>query len=245
MDVGVGAEPSLYFRLWRLQPMDLPGDLNAARSQCAAAIETALADGLTRLQVDLRFEGLRWPAVAHGLCRVLQQRENRGIVLAFADMGAAALARRDFDRSAVEAVTFADLAGGRCSAALYVAVTPAAPDFTAFETACTALGECPVIALNPRLEDAAVGIGSVARARRRGFLARWRLVYGLYPLEQAALAYAHPGPWRLFREDPDGFRLVASLPQRPGGSAMDQLLGQGRLAGGLAQAADDLLQQMG
>lgn len=208
--------------------MDLPGDINAARRQCAAALEAALADGLTRLQVDLRFEGLRWPAVAHGLCQALQQRENREIVvLAFADMGAAALARRDFDRSAAEAVTFADLASGRCPAtsALYMAVTPTAPDFTAFENACTALGECPIIALNPRLEDAAVGIGSVARARRRGFLARWRVVYGLYPLEQAALAYSHPGPWRLFREDPDGFRLVASLPQRPDRSAIDQLLG--------------------
>lgn len=225
--------------------MDLPGDLNAARRQCAAALQAALADGLTRLQVDLRFEGLRWPAVAHGLAQVLQQR--RKIVLAFADMGAAALARRDFDLSAAEALTFADLTGGRCpdTAALCIAVTPAAPDFTAFENACTALGECPIIALNPRLEDAALGIGSVARARRRGFLARWRLVYGLYPLEQAALAYAHPGPWRLFREDPDGFRLVTSLPNRPDGGTMDQLLGQDRLAGGLAKAADDLLQQMG
>ncbi|SAY38804.1 DUF1995 family protein [Candidatus Synechococcus spongiarum] len=228
--------------------MDLPTDLNAARRQCAAALEAALADGLTRLQVDLRFEGLRWPTVAHGLCQALQQRENRGtVVLAFADMGAAALARRDFDRSAAAAVTFADLASGRCpaNAPLYMAVTPTAPDFTAFETACTALGERPVIVLNPRLEDAAVGIGSIARARRRGFLARWHLVYGLYPLEQAALAYAHPGPWQLFREDPDGFRLMASLPQRPDGSAMDQLLGQDRLAGGLARATDDLLQQMG
>lgn len=208
--------------------MDLPGDLSAACRQCTAALEAALADGVTRLQVDLRFEGLRWPTVAHGLCQALQQRENREIVvLAFADMGAAALARRDFDRSAAEAVTFADLAIGRCppNGALYMAVTPTAPDFTAFEAACTTLGERPVIALNPRLEDAAVGIGSVARARRRGFLARWRVVYGLYPLEQAALAYSHPGPWRLFREDPDGFRLVASLPHRPDGSAIDQLLG--------------------
>lgn len=228
--------------------MDLPGDLNAARHQCVAALEAALADGLTRLQVDLRFEGLRWPTVAHGLCQELQQRGNRApVVLAFADMGAAALARRDFELSAAEAVTFADLANGRCStdAALYMAVTPAAPEFAEFEAACTALGERPVIALNPRLEDAAVGIGSVARARRRGFLARWRVAYGLYPLEQAALAYAHPGPWQLFREDPDGFRLVASPQQRPDGSTIDQLLGQASLAGGLAKAADDLLKQVG
>lgn len=226
--------------------MDLPADLNAARRQCATALEAALADGLTRLQVDLRFEGLRWPAVAHGLCEALQQ-QRRTTVLAFADMGAAALARRDFGLSAAEAVTFADLSAGRGPdhAALCVAVTPAAPDFTAFENACTALGEHPVIALNPRLEDAAVGIGSVARTRRRGFLALWRVVYGLYPLEQAALAYAHPGPWRLFREDPDGFRLAASLPNRPDGDAMDQLLGQSRPGAGLAKAADDLLQQMG
>ena len=206
--------------------MDLPSDLNTAQQQCAAALAAALADGLTRLQVDLRFEGLRWPTVAHGLCQQLPQRSS--IVLAFADMGAAALARRDFGLSAAEALTFDDLSRGRWpdNGSLCLAVTPIAPDFTAFEAACTALGERPVIALNPRLEDAAVGIGSVARARRRGFLALWRVVYGLYPLEQAALAYGHPGPWRLFREDADGFRLVASLPQRPDASAMDQLLGQ-------------------
>jgi len=214
--------------------MDLPGDLNAARRQCVAALEAALADGLTRLQVDLRFEGLRWPVVAHGLCQALPQRGR--IVLAFADMGAAALARRDFDLSADEALTFADLGGDRWpdNATLCVAVTPAAPDFTAFENACTALGDRPVIALNPRLEDAAVGIGSVARARRRGFLSLWRVVYGLYPLERAALAYAHPGPWRLFREHPDGFRLVTSLPNRPDGSTMDQLLLQSRSIPGQA-----------
>ena len=225
--------------------MDLPPDLNTACRQCGTALETALADGLTRLQVDLRFEGLRWPAVAHGLCQILQQRGT--IVLAFADMGAAALARRDFDLSATEALTFADLSGGRWpeNATLCVAVTPTAPDFSAFENACTAFGERPIIALNPRLEDAAVGIGSVGRARRRGFLALWRVVYGLYPLEQAAMAYAHPGPWRLFREDPDGFRLVASLSKRPDGSTMDELLGQSRSVGGLVKAADDLLEQMG
>ena len=210
--------------------MDLPGDINAARQQCAAALEAALADGLTRLQVDLRFEGLRWPAVAHGLCQVLPQRGR--IALAFADMGAAALARRDFHLSADEALTFAELGSGRWpdNAQLCVAVMPAAPDFTTFENVCTALGERPVIALNPRLEDAAVGIGSVARARRRGFLSLWRVVYGLYPLERAALAYAYPGPWRLFREDSDGFRLVASLPDRPDRSTMDQLLAQAKRA---------------
>ncbi len=224
--------------------MDLPPDLNGARRQCAAALEAALAAGLTRLQVDLRFEGLRWPAIAHGLGQALQQRGT--VVLAFADMGAAALARRDFQLSAAEALTFADLSAGRWPdhAALCIAVTPAAPDFSPFENACTALGERPIIALNPRLENAAVGIGSVARGQRRGFLALWRVAYGLYPLEQAALAYAHPGPWRLFREDPDGFRLVASLPKRPDGNTMDQLLGQDRSTGRLAQAADDLLKQM-
>ena len=225
--------------------MDLPADLNAARRQCAAALEAALADGLTRLNVDLRFEGLRWPVVAHGLCQALPQPGT--MVLAFADMGAAALARRDFDLSAAQALTFADISAGRWpdDGTLCMAVTPAAADFTAFEEACTALGERPVIALNPRLEDAAVGIGSVARSRRRGFLALWQAAYGLYPLEQAALAYAHPGPWRLFREDHDGFRLVASLPDRPDGGTMDQLLGQSHGPGGLAKAADDLLQQMG
>jgi hypothetical protein len=69
--------------------------------------------------------------------------------------------------------------------------------------------------LNGSLEDAAVGIGSVARERRRGFLSQWQPAYALQPLDGSALRFAFPGPWELYRQDPDGFRLAATFEQRP------------------------------
>jgi hypothetical protein len=54
-----------------------------------------------------------------------------------------------------------------------------------------------VVTLNGRLEDAAVGIGSVARERRRGFGAQWQAAYELRPFADSAPALkprdgAHP-----------------------------------------------------
>ena len=62
--------------------------------------------------------------------------------------------------------------------------------------------------LNGRLEDAAVGIGSVARERRKGFVASWQQAYWLQPLEGGALMRCFPDDWRLYRQDPDGYRQL-------------------------------------
>ena len=62
--------------------------------------------------------------------------------------------------------------------------------------------------LNGRLEDAAVGIGSVARERRKGFCGIWQQAYWLQPLEGGALLRSYPDDWHLFRQDSDGYRLI-------------------------------------
>ena len=108
-----------------------------------------------------------------------------------------------FNACSSGALSFSDLERGAWpqDTTVCVAVAPTASDFELFETVCTALGNRVVIALNPRLEDAAVGIGRVARARRAGFLSTWQVVYGLYPMEQCVLARSYPGSWCVFRED--------------------------------------------
>ena len=118
---------------------------------------------------------------------------------------------------------------------LLLAVAPAPPDYVDFEQLCAVHAGC-VVMLNGSLEDAAVGIGSVARDRRRGFLSQWQPAYALQPLEGAALRFAFPGPWELYRQDPDGFRLTASFDQRPDlEMQMEALSGEGGagLAGNL------------
>ncbi len=99
-----------------------------------------------------------------------------------------------------------------------------------------------VVLVNPSLEDAAVGIGSVARQRRRGLLAELRTAYALVPLQGRALRRAHPEPWELYRLDPDGYRLAGRFEQRPDAEQQDEALGaaEAGLAAGL-RAVDRLL----
>ena len=89
------------------------------------------------------------------------------------------------------------------------------------------------------LEDAAVGIGSVARARRRGFVATWQVAYWLEPLAGAALLGRYPACWTLFRQDADGYREVTRFDQRPDADQIDSALHDGAAALGQQIGAMD------
>ena len=204
----------------------LPADLRSAEAQALAALLAALpSQARGRWSVDWRFEGLRLLPVALRLAVALQDA-GQTLRLVFADAGAAALARRDAPDLAGGIVDFrgqmrqaAEQAAGdggesRQAHPLLVAVAPSPPDYAYFEQLCAGHAGS-VVMLNGSLEDAAVGIGSVARERRRGFLSQWQPAYALQPLDGAALRFAYPGPWELYRQDPDGFRLAATFDQRP------------------------------
>ena len=122
---------------------------------------------------------------------------------------------------------------GEAAGELLLLVSPSPSDYEVVEAVCDA-HRGPVVLLNPTLEDGAVGIGSVARARRKGFLAQWQAAYDLRPFADSALRKAHPGEWELYRLDPDGFRLAACFAQKP--SAEEQASALSEEAGnGLAQ----------
>jgi hypothetical protein len=198
----------------------LPADLRSAEAQALEALLAALpSQARGRWSVDWRFEGLRLLPVALRLAAALQAA-GQPLRLIFADAGAAALARRDAPELAGQIADFrgqmrlAEQAEAGESPALLLAVAPSAPDYADFEQLC-AIHAGAVVMLNGSLEDAAVGIGSVARERRRGFLSQWQPAYGVQPLDGAALRFAFPGPWELYRQDPDGFRLAATFEQRP------------------------------
>jgi hypothetical protein len=198
----------------------LPADLRSAEAQALEALLAALpSQARGRWSVDWRFEGLRLLPVALRLAAALQAA-GQPLRLIFADAGAAALARRDAPELAGQIADFrgqmrlAEQAEAGESPALLLAVAPSAPDYADFVQLC-AIHAGAVVMLNGSLEDAAVGIGSVARERRRGFLSQWQPAYGVQPLDGAALRFAFPGPWELYRQDPDGFRLAATFEQRP------------------------------
>jgi hypothetical protein len=230
----------------------LPRDLRTAEAEALASLRSALAGSSRgRWTLDLRFEGLRLLPVVLRLAVELEAGVA-AIRLLFPDAGAAALARRDGSQLAERIATFSDHLRQRQAIAavapedragavtlgpetgaseVLILVGASQADYGTVETLCQAhTGR--VVLVNPGLEDAAVGIGSVGRERRRGFLAQWDAAYALIPLAGSALRRAHPHDWELYRLDPDGYRLVASFDHRPDGEERDGAL-QGEGGGGL------------
>lgn len=217
----------------------LPEDLRAAEGQALEAVQQALLDNPRgRWTLDWRFEGLRLLPVVLRLTEALSASYPQ-LRLLFPDAGAAALARRDAPDQAERVADFRaqqrrlEAEAEAQAIHLLLAVAPNQADYEEFEQLCAA-HRGAVVVINGSLEDAAVGIGSVARERRRGFLAQWQSAYYLQPLDGAALRRAFPGSWELYRQDPDGFRLAASFEQKPDGEQQAEALAtSGGLAGNL------------
>ena len=217
----------------------LPPDLQTAETEALAALRSALAvSARGRWTLELRFEGLRLLPVVLRLAGELQA-SGMAIQLLFPDAGAAALARRDGPDLADRIATFADHqrsqadtpSGDDSPANLLILVGASQAEYASVESVCQAHPGRAVL-VNPALEDAAVGIGSVGRERRRGFLAGWEAAYALIPLTGSALRRAHPHDWELYRLDPDGYRLAASFDHRPDGEDRDGAL-EGGGSGGI------------
>jgi len=227
----------------------LPADLRTAEAELLEALRSALDSGPRgRWTVDLRFEGLRLLAPVLRLAQALAE-EGRGFRLLFADAGAAALARRDGAGLAERIASVADAlrarrgGGGPVPEEPLLLVAPSQAEYDTVAELCEGHAGA-VVLINASLEDAAVGIGSVARQRRRGFLAGWEAAYALIPRAGGALRRAHPHDWEVYRLDRDGYRLAASSPQRPDGEQLDALLA-GEQASGLAgtlRSVDRLLE---
>ena len=245
----------------------LPPDLRSAEAETLTAVRSALAaEPRGRWTVEWRFEGLRLLAPALRLAGDLLTEAGRGGRLLFADEGAAALARRESEILAPRIASYGDErrrqgddagnnggeGGGEAGSegsgeaggeGLLLLVAPSQAEYDLVEALCGA-HRGAVVLLNPNLEDAAVGIGSVARQRRKGFLSTWQTAYALLPDAESALRRAHPGEWELYRLDPDGYRLVRSFERRPDGeSRAEALAGTGGVGlAGQLRGLNDLLE---
>ena len=224
----------------------LPPDLQSAEVQALEAMRAALAASRQtgtagRWTVELRFNGLRLLPVALRWLASLAE-EPQAPRLLCADMGATALARRDAPDLADRIASFGDqirLQAAGPSEGLLLLLGASQAEYEQVEQLCGA-HRGVVVLLNPSLEDAAVGIGSVARQRRRGFLSQWESAYGLIPLADSALRRAYPAPWEFYRLDPDGYRLAATFERRPDSEQQAQALGatEPGLAGNLRSLGD-------
>ncbi len=226
----------------------LPADLRTAEAEALQALKAALAAGSAgRWTVEFRFEGLRLLPVVLRLLEGLGGERADGRLL-FPDAGATALARRDSPALADSIGSFGDqrrLQEKGVSQGVLMLVGASQAEYELVEQVCGGHGGS-VVLVNPSLEDAAVGIGSVARQRRRGFLAGWQAAYALQPQADRALRCAYPGEWELYRLDPDGYRLAGRFEQKPDAEQQDLALsgqaeaGLGSQLRALGQMIDDL-----
>lgn len=224
----------------------LPADLRRAEAEAVEAIAAALASQAKGFwTAEFRFEGLRiLPVSLRLLAALLPAHAEARLV--FPDAGAAALAKRD---AAEQAGSITELSGIKRlqqadggSDGLLVLVAPTPADYEDVEAVCAqhrGVLQFPVQQNN----TAAVGIGTVARERRKGFLATWQSAYALIPTGEGALRRAYPLDWQLYRRDPDGYRFVKDFELKPDAEQMaDALEGEG---GGVARglkAVDRLIE---
>jgi hypothetical protein len=212
---------------------ELPKTLEDAIAQARYATKAALADGLTRLQVELLFPELKPMPVAQQFLPVFEEYGSRLKVL-FPDAGGAALARRDWADVPFKIV---DIGTGRISLdqkiepedEIFFMIAPTVVEVAEVEKIAQLVEQRPIVMINPRLEDlGAVGIGYAARQLRNRFVSTIESSYYLRPIDdETAVFRCYPSPWQVWVEKGGEYQMIAELPQKPSGDELDLILMKG------------------
>ena len=134
--------------------MPIPTSIPAATEQAKLATRAALDAGILRLQVEMAIPELKQQPIA---AQFLELFSDCQFKVLFPDVGAAALARRDWGnpeltiRGLGELIQTVDPEDE-----LYLIVNPSAVEVAQVETLCNEALDQPVVLLNPQLEDVAV-----------------------------------------------------------------------------------------
>jgi hypothetical protein len=210
---------------------ELPNTLENAIAQSTEAVKSALADGMTRIQVELLFPELKFMTVAEQFLPLFTEYESR-LKVFFADAGAAGLARRDWTDAVFK---IQDIGTGRAASLeskiqpedeIFLFIAPTSVEVPQLEKLCELIGERPVIMLTPRLEDSSVvGIGYTARETRRRFISTIESCYYIRPVDdESALFRCYPGQWEVWLETEGEYQKLAELPKKPSGDELDAIL---------------------
>ncbi|MDZ8225274.1 DUF1995 family protein [Nostoc sp. ChiVER01] len=214
---------------------ELPNTLEDAIAQSRVAVQAALADGCTRIQVEFLFPELKFMPVAEQFLPLFTEYGSR-LKIFFADAGAAALARRDWGDAPFQIL---DIGTGRTASLqtkiqpedeIFLFIAPTSVEVPQLEKLCEVIGDRPLVLLNPRLEDAGtVGIGYTARKIRDRFLSTIESAYYLRPVDDETAVYrSYPGQWEVWLETDGEYKRIAELPKRPSGDELDLILLKGQ-----------------
>lgn len=204
--------------------MSIPTTLPDATEQAKAAVQAAIKDGYTRIQVEMAIPELKHQPIAEQFLEIFVDQQFK---VFFSDAGAAALARRDWNNPDFVVRGLGELADPiEPDDDLYLVVNPSSVEVLTVEALCNEAADRPVVLLNPQLEDVAVvGIGYAARQLRDRFLSQIESCYYLRPVDAGAVYRCYPGPWQIWREiGPDQYEPVSDLPNRPSGEDIDRIL---------------------
>ncbi|HIK45367.1 MAG TPA: DUF1995 family protein [Leptolyngbyaceae cyanobacterium M65_K2018_010] len=204
----------------------IPTSLDDAIGQARAATRAAITAGIPRMTIEFLYPELKGMPVAEQFYPVLQEL-GLAFKLYFPDAGAAALARRDWGNPDFVVRGLGELKGQmEPDDQAYLFVEPSAVEVTQVEDMCNQAGDKFIIMLNPKLEDVAtIGIGYAGRQLRERFLSTLEPVYYLRPMAGAVLFRCFPSDWQVWQETrEETYILVAELPQKPSGEALDRIL---------------------
>ncbi|MDJ0531211.1 MAG: DUF1995 family protein [Xenococcaceae cyanobacterium MO_207.B15] len=208
-----------------------PQSLQEAIEQAKTATKNAIADGYTRVQVELVIPEI--PLQAQALAKEFAdffEEYDSGIKVMFPDTGAAMLAKRDWGEIPFQVTDM----GSRFTPIetqvadndeIFILACPSSVEVERVEKLCQVAGDRPVILLIPQLEDVAiVGIGYAARQLRERFISTLYSSYYIRPLESASILRTHPSPWQIWLEKEEGYELAIELASKPMGEELDRLL---------------------
>ena len=155
----------------------LPKDLNESLKNMEDAIIPSLLDSNKRFTIEFNFEGLKFNRIGITIYKILAKNNN--VFITFADQGAVALAQRDYPDIKDKIFTFKSFNESNninnIDSAM-ISMLPQPYDFDSFET-MTDNYQGTHYSLNPKFEDANIGIGSVIRERRKNFVKTWKNIY--------------------------------------------------------------------
>ncbi|MBN3909002.1 MAG: DUF1995 family protein [Nostoc sp. NMS1] len=214
---------------------ELPNTLEDAIAQSRTAVQAALADGCTRIQVEFLFPELKFMPVAEQFLPLFTEYDSR-LKIFFADAGAAALARRNWADAPFQILDIGTVRTASLQTKIqpedeiFLFIAPTSVEVPQVEKLCQEIGDRPVVFLNPRLEDSGVvGIGYAARQTRLRFTNTIESCYYLRPIDdQSALSRCYPGQWEVWLETDGEYQRIAELPTKPSGDDLDQILLKGQ-----------------
>jgi hypothetical protein len=226
----------------------LPADLYQAEAMTLVSLEQALSDRQQRRwTVTWRFRRAQALQPALRLAKALEASGHE-LLLGWPDAGSAALAQRESPELATHCLALKDLVlsdDPEIKGRLLLAIGPQPSDYEMVEQICNSW-QGTVVLLNGKLEDAGVGIGSVARGRRKGFLSIWRSAFHIEPLAEGALLQTEQEMWHLFKADPDGYRFLGTMPSKPDAEAIEMALnGESDSLGRQLGAVDRFIKDLG